>query len=61
MLRRKMSRLSLGARMSFCVFVCWLLIVSIVQTLYKIVTEVEQVNVSSFCIELRIFATWSLL
>lgn len=53
MLRRKMSRLSLGARMSFCVFVCWLLIVSIVQTLYKIVTEVEQVNVSSFFTELR--------
>ena len=52
-MRRKMSRLSLGARMSFCVFVCWLLIVSIVQTLYKIVTEVEQVNVSSFFTELR--------
>ena len=61
MLRRKMSRLSLGARMSFCLFVCWLLIVSIVQTLYKIVTEVEQVNVSSFCTGIRSFLRCSLL
>ena len=55
MLRKKITHFSPGARMLFCVFVCWLFMLSIVPTLQGIEAKVEQVNVSLFALSSVIF------